>query len=160
MVARPHEGRTQKTPGRPQKNLQAPESGTWSSLNRIQPSRLFFPCHCAQYRFRQRCGRAFDVHVDHSERQRWQTTKLSTLTFPQILWNHVFIKPFIGRSTMTNPPRKRCKSRPGYFHQVPGSVLWRALLFCLDRLRRSSHDRKRIQIASSLRPEMKANSRE
>ena len=66
MVARPNEGRTQKTPGRPQKNLQAPEPGhdLWRGL---QPPRLLFPCPCARYRFPQRCGRAFDVHVDHSE---------------------------------------------------------------------------------------------
>ena len=33
------------------------------------------------------------------------------LTFPQIICNQVFIQPFIGRSTNTNPPCKRCKSR-------------------------------------------------
>ena len=62
----------------------SPGHDLWTGL---QPPRLLFPCPCARYRFRQRCERAFDVQVDHSERQRWQTTKLSTLTFPQILWN-------------------------------------------------------------------------
>ena len=115
----------------------------------------------ARYRFRERCGRAFDVHVDHSERQRWQTTKLSTLTFPQILWNHVFIKPFIGRSTMTNPPRKRCKSKARLLPPSSRiSALARSAVLSWSTASKFARQKKDTGIASSLRPEMKANSRE